>query len=217
MKTIVAGIIGSFCTAGIFLILGMAVQQQTLTPAQLAVLNTMSIVNVRNGQGGQTPTLRIEKVDVQIVNGTGSSFTPNGVGNLVMGYNDLRLDDTDDRRGSHNIIAGIRNNYSKACGLNIGFENELHGDMASLLSTENSKSMAWCSNVTGGYINTSLGMWSCIIAGSYNYNEGMNASICGGELNRVYPGGLRAAISGGRLRNVYAQDNWAAGSLFQNN
>lgn len=214
MKTFLAG---SLITASLFIVTGMAAPTGGLTSQQLAVLNTMSIVHVPNGQGGTTQTLRITGVDVQIVNGVGTSLSANGVGNLVMGYNELRNDGSDDHNGSHNIIAGTRNNYSKSCGVNIGFENELHGEMASLISTENSNVSDWCSNITGGYLNTVMGKWSAITSGAYCTNWGDNSHICGGNQNNIYQGTFAGTVGGGSNRAVAASYNWAAGSLYQNN
>ncbi|MCP4130092.1 MAG: hypothetical protein GY754_03645, partial [bacterium] len=56
-------------------------------------------------------------VNMFINSGSGSTGgTVNGLGNLVMGYNELR-GSGDDRSGSHNIIVGGNNNFSSYSGL----------------------------------------------------------------------------------------------------
>src|SRR5258705_97292 len=60
----------------------------TLTPEQSEILNHMSIVYLDDGQGGQAKTIRFSGVNVQIVNGLGATETVNGVGNLIVGYNE---------------------------------------------------------------------------------------------------------------------------------
>jgi hypothetical protein len=52
----------------------------------------------------------ITGANLRIVNGLGSTDTTNGVGNLIVGYNELRRDfgrfGEDDRTGSHNVVVG---------------------------------------------------------------------------------------------------------------
>ena len=60
---------------------------------------------------GDCETIRISAANLQIVNGQGATDTANCVGNLIVGYNELR-GASDDRTGSHMIVAGRQNNYS---------------------------------------------------------------------------------------------------------
>src|SRR5262245_48136418 len=50
----------------------------------------------------------ITGANLRIVNGLGSTETTNGLGNLIIGYNELRNDpgSADVRTGSHNIVTG---------------------------------------------------------------------------------------------------------------
>src|SRR5262245_20744675 len=103
-------------TAGIDLVgialLGVARAQQPqqflrLTPEQSEILSHMSIVYLDDGQGGQAKTIRITGVNVQVVNGLGATETTNGVGNLVIGYNEPGNALGDSRVGSHNVCIGV--------------------------------------------------------------------------------------------------------------
>ena len=47
----------------------------------------MSLLELDDGQGGTVKTLRIEGINVQVVNGEGTTNTTNGLGNLIVGYN----------------------------------------------------------------------------------------------------------------------------------
>jgi hypothetical protein len=60
--------------------------------------------------------LFINGANLHLTNGTGATETANGLGNLIIGYNELR-GAGDDRSGSHNLVVGIRNNYSSYGGL----------------------------------------------------------------------------------------------------
>ena len=86
----------------------------------------MSIVYLDDGHGGTVKTLRINAINVQIVNGLDStngyptdpdSVDPvatvtNGLGNLIVGYNELGNPAGDDRTGSHNVVIGHGNSFS---------------------------------------------------------------------------------------------------------
>jgi hypothetical protein len=104
------------------------------------------------------PTLRISNVNVQIVSGSGTSRgTPNGRGNLILGYNEkTRVDSSkrsklDARSGSHFLILGMSNGYSGFGGLVGGIENAVSdGKFASVL---------------GGTSNLSLGNGSAVLGG----------------------------------------------------
>jgi IPT/TIG domain len=56
--------------------------------------------------------------NLHVRSGTGSTEGPvNGLGNLVIGYNEVRGGGADNRSGSHNVVVGSRNNYSSYGGL----------------------------------------------------------------------------------------------------
>jgi len=59
--------------------------------------------------------------NVHVVNGAGSTDAPNGLGNLIIGYNEPRVDG-DDRTGSHNLIVGSKNNYASYGGIVAGLQ-----------------------------------------------------------------------------------------------
>ena len=60
---------------------------------------------------------------------------PNGLGNLIVGYNELRDECSSDpcmniRTGSHNVVVGQRHNFSRFGGLVVGDFNTISGDFA---------------------------------------------------------------------------------------
>mgnify|MGYP001125547619 CR=1 FL=1 len=60
-------------------------------------------------------TLVVSGANLQVVNGTGTTDgEPNGLGNVIVGYNEERTDDDNDRTGSHVLVLGAENNYSYA-------------------------------------------------------------------------------------------------------
>jgi hypothetical protein len=79
----------------------------------------------------------IEGANLHIRDGSGSTDGPVnglgnlGLGNLIVGYNELR-GEGDDRSGSHNLIVGSQHSYSAYGGLIAGFRNAVAGAFASV-------------------------------------------------------------------------------------
>ena len=87
----------------------------------------------------------IKGANLHIVNGLGSTDCtdeqfvpipdcPNGLGNLIVGYNEPREPEFGEniRTGSHNVVVGQRHNFSRFGGLVVGDVNEISGDFASV-------------------------------------------------------------------------------------
>lgn len=112
----------------------------------------------------------IDGANLHITNGMANTETANGLGNLIVGYNELR-GGGDNRTGSHNVVVGNRNNYSSWGGLVIGRFNTLSGAFAS---------------VSGGQVNEARGFAASVSGGANNLASGPNASVSGGQ-NKVLP------------------------------
>src|SRR5581483_745685 len=69
-----------------------------------AKLQYMSVANL-----GGHPAVTFDGVNVYIRNGSNSTMTTNGVGNLILGYNEST---NQSRTGSHNIVTGLYNEYT---------------------------------------------------------------------------------------------------------
>jgi hypothetical protein len=103
----------------------------------------------------------ITGANLRIVNGLGSTDTTNGLGNLIVGYNESRIPDglgPDNRMGSHNVVVGKRNNFSSVGGLVVGDLHEISGLFAS---------------VSGGQFNTASGLFASVSGGSSNIASGL--------------------------------------------
>jgi hypothetical protein len=83
----------------------------------------------------------ITGANLRIVNGLGTTDTTNGLGNLIVGYNEPRpsiprpdgqSSDPNNRTGSHNVIVGREHNFSSFGGLVVGEFNEISGAFASV-------------------------------------------------------------------------------------
>lgn len=152
-----------------------------LTPEQAEIFNHLSLVELDDGEDGTVKTLRISGVNVQVVNGLDSTEADNGLGNLIVGYQELRAEPgVNERGGSHNIVVGRGNNYRSHGGMIIGSENQALGAYSA---------------VHGGLLNTAGGDFSTVLGGMNNIASGMASAVAGGTCNTAE--GTYAAVSGG--------------------
>ena len=184
---------------------------EAIGPEELEILSHMSLVE------DDCKTLLFSDVNVQIVNGAGSTETTNCLGNLVIGYNEdaidgeaAPLDSANDRSGSHNFILGSEHTYSSFGSLVAGYANTSAGTYTS---------------VSGGFANTAIGNYSSVSGGSYNVTTGLGGSVTAGE-NNIASGDLSSvtggydneasgswsSVSGGSGREASGNDDWLAGS-----
>ena len=144
-------------------------------------------------------TLVLSGMNVQIVSGSGESSARNGLGNLIVGYNETRPDgDTsaDDRAGSHNLVVGREHHYPLWGGLVAGLHNTVSGGYASVTAGQQNTADGFTSSVSGGSRNTADDLTSSVSGGSQNTADGGGASVSGGSQNTA--SGYRASILGGQ-------------------
>jgi hypothetical protein len=187
-------------------------QLATLNASPVMALNPYLTLTTTGGLARAT----FHSLNIQLVNGTGYTGIPNGVGNLIIGYDTLRSDGTDDKTGSHYLVVGDQHNYSQYGGIVVGYHNTSDGFYAS---------------VSGGGWNSASGAGASVSGGLNNEARGSYASVSGGGWNFVYPstagsvsGGYNnatsadyASVSGGTGHAATDQYDWRAGSLFQDN
>jgi hypothetical protein len=123
----------------------------------------------------------IAGANLHIVNGLGSTDCrdeqfelipdcPNGLGNLIVGYNEPRLAPGQDniRTGSHNVVVGSQHNFSSFGGLVAGRVNEINGQFAAVSGGEINTASAFASSVSGGILNTATGEFASVSGGDGN-------------------------------------------------
>ncbi|HZO91672.1 MAG TPA: hypothetical protein VFB38_25340 [Chthonomonadaceae bacterium] len=128
----------------------------------------------------------VRSANLRLQNGTEATSIANGLGNLILGYNESRTggaDGTDNRIGSHNLILGRKNNYDGYGGIVAGYHNSISGELNSVLG------------------------------GTFNIANGLAAVVCGGGTNQA--SGSQAVVSGGR-ENVALEDSSAVSGGFHN-
>lgn len=187
-----------------------------------ALLAPLSMVH-----GGQT--LRFSGVNVQIVSGGGSTYgTPNGFGNLIVGYDESRgecdlqssptcdypvergcgsedeSDCHDDRFGSHNIVVGAGNDYEGVGALVTGKFNAADGQDSVVLGGARNAAIGRGAVIIGGEKSTAVGSFSLVAGGRKNYALGNFSVVEGGQLNRSL--GRASVVLGGSGNTAAADD-----------
>lgn len=96
---------------------------QGIDPALSDLLNYLSIDT-------NTDSVVFTGANVYVQSGGGSTnATINGLGNLIVGYNE---DNGDVRTGSHNLIVGSNHSYSSFGGVVFGYDNSVSGIFSSV-------------------------------------------------------------------------------------
>jgi len=150
-----------------------------------------------NGLAG--PHIIIEGANVHIQSGTGTSGDgsgPIGLGNLIIGYNEVVPSTTPARTGSHNLVIGAQHTYTSHGGLVAGQQNTISGPYASVSGGRQNFASGEGTSVSGGYGNSATGTFATISGGVGNIATGNYASISGGKSNTAT--GNNASISGGK-------------------
>jgi hypothetical protein len=159
-----------------------------------ALERTLSHVSSGTGDGGR-PEVVITGANLRIVNGLRGTATANGVGNLLLGYNEPRHDGDNERTGSHNVVVGLGLNFSSFGGLVVGRHNAIRGAFASVSGGFDNTASGESASVNGGIFNRASGPSASVSGGFDNTASGNAASVSGGDGNTA--SGNTAAVSGG--------------------
>jgi hypothetical protein len=185
----------------------------SLTQGQKDVLDLLSVVYIDDCQGGPGyKTLRVSGANLQVTNGTGATFTTNGLGNLIVGYNEQNSQC--DLSGSHNIVLGQENEYTTEsfAGLIGGKENIILSEYNLVFGQQNAAYDPYAS-VIGGTFQVVHNIFGVIVGGASNSIDAEGAVIVGGEFNTAT--GTYGVLGGGQSRSVNGPHDWVAGSLFE--
>ena len=151
--------------------------------------------------------------NLHILSGSGATGgAVNGLGNLIVGYNELR-GSGNDRSGSHNIVVGDRHNFSSYGGLVAGYQNAVSGVFSSVSGGFGNTASGISASVSGGFNNTASGQDASVSGGRDNGASGNESSVSGGSQNLA--SGVRSSVSGGFSRTASGTYSWRAGGLFQ--
>lgn len=107
------------------------------------------------------------------------------------------------KTGSHYIVAGSENNYSRWGGVVFGFRNTSNYDYASVSGGVRNTAGGTYASVSGGWANTASGTYASVSGGGSNTASGIRSGVSGGYVNTA--SGSSASVSGG-------MNNTASGS-----
>jgi hypothetical protein len=162
----------------------------------------------------------ITGANLHIVSGSGATAgnlngglpTVNGLGNLIVGYNEtIPFKGTPNRSGSHNIVVGPYHSYSSFGGLVAGVNNTISGEFSSVTGGEGNTASYQSCSVSGGVGNIASGQSASVSGGSGNTASGDISSVGGGASNNA--GSAYSTVSGGEFLTLEGNDGaWAGGS-----
>jgi hypothetical protein len=143
-----------------------------------------------NGVNG--PHIFFTGANIHVVSGsTTTADRVTGLGNLIIGYNEVFQLSPGDRGGSHNLVIGRYNRFtSAASGGFVGGEKNTISNLEA--------------SVTGGEFNIASGEFASVSGGAANTAFGGHTSVSGGQRNAAYGSG--ASVSGG-LENAATGDH----------
>ena len=169
-------------------------------------------------------TLTIAGANLAIVNGGDSTNAEvNGLGNIIIGYNeDENYDstpyngtpdpDADEKTGSHNLIVGAGHTYTSFGGIVAGYDNNIEAECASITGGLRNTVSGIYSSVTGGDYNTAQGLSNTIVGGFSNTTQSFGNTIVGGGANVIDSTAIFSSILGGWANKItYAIHNTTAG------
>ena len=147
-------------------------------------------------------------VYIQSGQGTSSPSSPNGLGNLIIGYDE---DSSDSKTGSHNIVVGPYHSYTGAAAIIGGYDNTSGDDgywtavfgyqnlvdeqCATVTGGYSNTATGFAATVTSGFVNEATGNAAAVLGGNYNLASGNTASVLGGGANTA--SGAYSAVGGG--------------------
>jgi hypothetical protein len=189
-----------------------AILEADLTSEQLAVLGefltALSRVDLPRGDGTWAPTLRLSGVNLQIVDGSGSTGEPNepGVGNLIVGYNEYpryrpRLFE---RTGSHTVVIGDHHSWTSYGGFVAGYQNAVSAPSATVTGGAVNRATEREASVSGGRHNEASGLGASVCGGLHNEASGWFSSVGGGGGNHA--SGQRSSVGGGGENTASGED-----------
>lgn len=175
--------------------------------------------------------------NLHIRNGLGGTIQdPNGVGNLIVGYNEERSPGNPEvpetcslgeftevkncmegggtwalnhKSGSHNVIVGAKHNYSRWGGIAAGFRNTISGPDSSVSGGLDNIASGVSSSVSAGRFNIASGDYSSVSGGYTNTASLWWASVSGGQENTA--SGVYSSVSGGRENIASGPDSSVSG------
>lgn len=171
-------------------------------------MNPYVSVNGTTYRGLKGPRIAFIGTNIEIRNGAGATNSANGLGNLVIGYDEMRSSTETQRTGSHNLIVGAKHRWTTFGSMIAGYENSAFAQSCLVGGTDNVAS-GQSSSVTGGKYNTASGPLSSVIGGENNIASGSAGSVCGGTVNVA--SGWNSTVLGGFTNKASGGESCVSG------
>lgn len=173
-------------------------------------VSVVDVIQDVDGVPTAIPTIRLEGVNLQIVNGTGQTRPvstvgpegPNGLGNLIIGYDEART-------AGGEICSDGRFDTMPDCEANGAIWAIVHKSGTHSLVVGRNHNYSQHANVVFGAANNATGRSATVTGGEGGLARGQSASISGGQLNTA--GGFRTHIGGGLFNETSGESSSVSG------
>jgi hypothetical protein len=157
----------------------------------------------------------VKGANLQVIDGSGGTGgVTNGLGNLIVGYNEEYAQGERDHSGSHNLVIGDDHTYSSYGSIVAGEGNSVTAPSSAILAGHNNSVSGLRGAVLGGDSNNVTGTNATISGGVENGADGGDSSIAGGSENFAI--GVSSSIGGGVQNSAtgdYAMVTGGAGNV----
>lgn len=172
------------------------------------------------------PVVRVTAANFQVVNGLNNTGYINGLGNVIVGYDEASgiaglpavcslgqyanqspctsaggTWSVEHKEGSHNLVVGPYHRYSRSSGLIGGSSNTLNGDYASITGGTVNTASGFHAAISGGRQHNASGEFSSVSGGFGNTASNQYASVSGGTDNLA--SGQHSSVSGGSGNSAF--------------
>jgi hypothetical protein len=194
----------------------LVITNEDALEARVAALETL-LAGVTRGVDpiSNADTLLLTGMNLQVVNGSGSTNSENRVGNVIIGYN---LDSTanpssSDKRGSHNLVIGDGHKYTQSSGIVSGHDSYLNNDYSVILGGYGHLVDGASAGVIGGHDSLNQGDFAVIVGGTFNAVDGTSSFVGGGTENSAVQ--QNSAVVGGSNNEADGLSSFVAGGQNQ--
>ena len=166
------------------------------------------------------PNIIFKGANIHIVSGSGATDdnlshggTLTGLGNLIIGYDELLTGQVADRSGSHNLVIGMFHTFTSSAfgGLVAGELNTISAEAASVSGGVSNTASGQFASVSGGALNQATNFNASVSGGVNNTASGIDSSVSGGSLNHAT--GNTASVSGGALNEASIDSSSVSGGF----
>lgn len=135
---------------------------------------------ILNGVTRKKNEIYFNNINLHVINGSGSTESSNGTGNIVVGYNE-----GGNVSGSHNIVVGKNNGVFSYGGIVTGNKNRVEGEYGAAIGGNKNLVTKAYGIAVGGEGNKALGKFSTVAGGEKNSAKGDFSIIAGGKNRSV--------------------------------